>query len=145
MAPLCDGPEQCQTHWFKQTPGGAGARSSLCLRGRGAELTYMWLQARAPLPSDTCGSLSHAQVLGAVQAASVPHQAASCVTWSLILAGLWGTLLHLWGCKGWGCLVAGFVCWGSSTSAFLPAIYTSWHLVSLDESANGFKTAPDSL
>lgn len=139
--PCC---QQNQTHWFKQTPLGAGARSLLCLQGRGAELTYVWLQALAPLPSDTCRSLSCAQVLGAVQAAIVPHQAAPCVTRSLILAGLWGTLLHLTattrcGCKGWGCSVAGFICWDSSTSAFPPSTCTSWHLVGLDESANGFK------
>ena len=90
----------------------------------------MWLQASALLPIgylQVAGSC--AQDLGAMQAASVPCWATLRVTWSLIQAGLWGRFLHLIatirrGCKGLGCSMAGFVRWGSSTSAFLPA--TLW-------------------
>lgn len=88
----------------------------------------MWLQAPTPL---AVGHLqvagSHGQVLGAMQVASVPCQAALHVIQSLIQAGLWGTFLHLiasicCSCKCQGCSMAGFICWSSGTSAFLSAM-----------------------
>lgn len=53
------------------------------------------------------------------------------MTWSLIQAGLWSsTFLHLiatifCGCKVPHCLAAEFACWGSTSSAFLPAMLWS--------------------
>lgn len=96
----------------------------LSCRCKVSSVSAKWMQAPVLLSVEYLQVTgSRAQVLGAMQAASV-----RCVTWSLIQAGLWSsTFLYLTaticcGCKVPHSLAAEFACWGNSTSAFLPAM-----------------------
>lgn len=105
---------QSQTHWSKQTPSAVGARCPLCLQSG----------CRHPV----CCLLNTCRLLDRMH--KFEEQCKQPVY--LIQAGLWSsTFLHLTaticcGCKVLLCLAAELTCWGSSTSAFLPAML--WYM-----------------